>query len=1215
MGWLTGWSNAAKHTIKPATGAGAEYQCRVRVNRDKLLDSCTKIGRYEGTNPVIAEDPYLVLCIHANGPNTSQNFYDDACGKAITAHGNAQVSTSIKKFGTGSLKLDGDGDYLSTPDHDDWALGNTFTIDLWIYLNSLPSDETYCFMTQYENNNNRWMFYLNDASGTKTIGLYQKQGGGVTINWSVSPAETIGTGEWIHFELVVNSLDAYIFQNGSLCGSTTLSYGITNFAGALLRIGVDWYNSAGVAYFDGYMDEITIRKGEARHTSEFTPPAGPYGPRYIREPGNILYESFDTGKEYKLLITGFGVYGGNESFYYYYSSDGKSWICAENNPVVRGVASGNSYEDPYVLKNGSTYYCFFEGGDDRDIIKRLDSSDFVTWSNEATVLNKGAGGQWDDYLVGSPVVWIESEVWYMLYEGMSDATHGDVGLATSNDGSSWTRDTSRAGVNTGKVFDRGSAGMWDDQIVANDDLYKDGSNYYMIYHGYDGSTHAGIGIAVSTNLTSWTRLNSGNRIVFDGEPTTTSTANRVQTAMIFSNNPRNWIYCSDTNPPNIGYTQGIYFGYLEENEIVALNGICKTDFGDIRFTDNDMETLLKQWPEHKTDSVYCDFWFKPTDSLEESDIDVYLYYGNAEATMESDGPNTFIEFIPCSGTITDDFTLRDQGGTPDATKEYTSGELHIKTNAAWDWGRVTKNITTTNRAIDCRFKVHGSANQPMTVGVEDEANWEKWYWAVYCDQIGTNLKLGTRISSWNANRVASTETFSTATYYRISCQDEGTSVKIVWMNDDGNIISKLTETTRDAGNFDLAFGAGTTNDESYWDDIRVRKYVDPEPRHADWTFIGAQTFTLDTLLSYKNIPETVDLEMLIKKLNIPETADLTALIQKQDIPETIDLTALVKKKDIPKTLNLDMYAWRRNISKIILLEMILGEPGTQIFRLSALLKKLNIPIAFDLDVRLQEALKQQTFDLEMVLKAVKSLTVALSTILEKKNIQKLLDLEIFLKKSETESFELQTLIQKLNIIKQVTLDMILIPEPAAGVRPFDLEMILVTRHLATATLDMILKWRKTKSIYMSMHLWKKDIPETVELDAIIKMIETVAADLDIIIKKIGSESVELDTLIQLKNIIVTFTLDTYLKYVGTEILDLDMILKIVKTVTINLSMILLNKDNSTSATLEMILIPYVTLGGTLRISANKSKLLIRSNQSKLRISPNKSTLTITNKGD
>lgn len=104
-------------------------------------------------------DANTQLLLHCNGTDTSTSFPDSGnTGHTVTANGNAQVDTSFKQFGTGSLLLDGTGDYLSIPDSEDWNMGDgTFTIDFWVRFNALPtSSNIVYFVSQEDDTNNRW---------------------------------------------------------------------------------------------------------------------------------------------------------------------------------------------------------------------------------------------------------------------------------------------------------------------------------------------------------------------------------------------------------------------------------------------------------------------------------------------------------------------------------------------------------------------------------------------------------------------------------------------------------------------------------------------------------------------------------------------------------------------------------------------------------------------------------------------------------------------------------------------------------------------------------------------------------------------------------------------------------------------------------------------------------------------------------------------------
>jgi PKD repeat protein len=79
---------------------------------------------------------------------------------------------------------------------------------------------------------------------------------------------------------------------------------------------------------------------------------------------------------------------------------------------------------------------------------------------------------------------------------------------------------------------------------------------------------------------------------------------------------------------------------------VYLGSNCKTDFGDIRFTDDD-ENEYPYWLESVTGTIAV-FWVK-IGSID-SDSLIRIYYGNQDAETTSDGDNTFIFFDHFDGS-------------------------------------------------------------------------------------------------------------------------------------------------------------------------------------------------------------------------------------------------------------------------------------------------------------------------------------------------------------------------------------------------------------------------------------------------------------------------------------------------------------------------------------------------------------------------------------
>ncbi|HDH43897.1 MAG TPA: DUF2341 domain-containing protein, partial [Thermococcus sp.] len=90
----------------------------------------------------------------------------------------------------------------------------------------------------------------------------------------------------------------------------------------------------------------------------------------------------------------------------------------------------------------------------------------------------------------------------------------------------------------------------------------------------------------------------------------------------------------------------VYYGSgSSSGEVVYLNGKCRSDFGDIRFTTGNGETLLSYWIEEKVDADHAVFWVKvPNIPANPGKTTIYIYYGNPYASSQSDGDDTFLLF-------------------------------------------------------------------------------------------------------------------------------------------------------------------------------------------------------------------------------------------------------------------------------------------------------------------------------------------------------------------------------------------------------------------------------------------------------------------------------------------------------------------------------------------------------------------------------------------
>lgn len=201
--------------------------------------------------------------MHCNGTDASTTFTDSATGKAITANGNAQIDTAQSKFGGASGLVDGTGDYLSTPDHDDFSIGSgNFTVDCWIKRAATGATHGICSLGITTNALGLYIYASNLLYGHITSTT--------TTTYTAQSSGTIGTG-WTHVAFVRNGNTLTLYINGTADRTKDVT-GIT----ANNPTGNSVIGLYSTSYFNGWIDEFRYSKGIARWTANFTPSTQPY---------------------------------------------------------------------------------------------------------------------------------------------------------------------------------------------------------------------------------------------------------------------------------------------------------------------------------------------------------------------------------------------------------------------------------------------------------------------------------------------------------------------------------------------------------------------------------------------------------------------------------------------------------------------------------------------------------------------------------------------------------------------------------------------------------------------------------------------------------------------------------------------------------------------------------------------------------------------------
>jgi hypothetical protein len=185
---------------------------------------------------------------------------DNAAKNAIETVGNAQVSTTQTKFGTGSLYFDGTGDWLKVQDQLYLRFGTgNFTIEFWVYLASGDTGSSRGLVAKGTSTTG-WLVSLDTTQ--KVVFTYTTS--------TITSTGSITTNAWNHIAVVregTGTNQTKIYIGGSNDGTGTVSTDFTQ--ASVLYVGAD---RSAASPMKGYIDDVRITTGVARYTANFTPP-------------------------------------------------------------------------------------------------------------------------------------------------------------------------------------------------------------------------------------------------------------------------------------------------------------------------------------------------------------------------------------------------------------------------------------------------------------------------------------------------------------------------------------------------------------------------------------------------------------------------------------------------------------------------------------------------------------------------------------------------------------------------------------------------------------------------------------------------------------------------------------------------------------------------------------------------------------------------------
>ena len=230
---------------------------KLRLGQLKPADGATTVGD--------VHFPKVKLLLPFDGSNGATSTTDSSnANNSVTFVGTAQLSTAQSKFGGSSLLLDGNSDYIYIANDDlDFSSTESFTLEFWVYFNDIDDGNIVNFYSDYSGASNGMSI---DKS---TSNVLRAHNGDST---RITGTTTVSAGQWYHIALSGTSGSYKLFLNGTQEGSTSSN----GFTGGTTNkyIGTFYWAGGGgaVRLVNGYIEDFRITKGEARYTSNFTPP-------------------------------------------------------------------------------------------------------------------------------------------------------------------------------------------------------------------------------------------------------------------------------------------------------------------------------------------------------------------------------------------------------------------------------------------------------------------------------------------------------------------------------------------------------------------------------------------------------------------------------------------------------------------------------------------------------------------------------------------------------------------------------------------------------------------------------------------------------------------------------------------------------------------------------------------------------------------------------
>lgn len=216
------------------------------------LTTANRIKELLETRGTIIDTRYKAL-LRFQGENGSDEIIDDIDDNQWLASGDAALSTTIKKFGSSSLHLDGTGDFIYCQEAAlDLSSIGSFVLRGFFYPSIVSGATKKTLFSQYLDSTHFIELYVQDSE--LVLEIYN---GGIEPI-ALKSFGSLTASAWHHFSLEYEDSEISGYLDGSLAFHTDPIDGLPTLSSPTTRIG----SSTGSAeFFSGYIGEIFLYHG------------------------------------------------------------------------------------------------------------------------------------------------------------------------------------------------------------------------------------------------------------------------------------------------------------------------------------------------------------------------------------------------------------------------------------------------------------------------------------------------------------------------------------------------------------------------------------------------------------------------------------------------------------------------------------------------------------------------------------------------------------------------------------------------------------------------------------------------------------------------------------------------------------------------------------------------------------------------------------------